>query len=329
METARVIGPVLAEGGDEMFRPLESPSELLWEFTNPLGPPKQFLLPQTDPLLRIRNGADGIELETVYDERATVLINVRSCDAKAFAYLHRMLAADPPDDAYLRRAARTTIVTLACHRPCPLGFCVCCDAGPFLDEGYDVQLTDLGDRWLAEPGGDRGEALLADAGTLFRPALPAELERRRELERAALRAFGTETCHFASAMRRISTGRVAPGLWDTMSDWCLECGGCNFACPTCYCFSVRDRAEDDGWLRCRTWDSCQYAAFTREASGHNPREAHGERVKRRFFHKASAQHYLRDGMVGCVGCGRCVKVCMGVTDMPAVVAAIRKGAWRG
>ncbi len=75
------------------------------------------------------------------------------------------------------------------------------------------------------------------------------------------------------------------------------------------------------------WDSCQYAAFTLEASGHNPRAQRKERMKRRFFHKVSAQYYVRDGMVGCVGCGRCIKVCLGTTNMPAVVAAIRKGKW--
>ena len=128
-------------------------------------------------------------------------------------------------------------------------------------------------------------------------------------------------------MRRISTRRVDDALWDEMSEWCLECGGCNFICPTCYCFSVRDRGGDGTWTRCRTWDSCQYAAFTLEASGHNPRAQHGERMKRRFFHKVSAQYYVRDGMAGCVGCGRCIKVCLGATDMPAVVAAIRKRAW--
>jgi ferredoxin len=50
-------------------------------------------------------------------------------------------------------------------------------------------------------------------------------------------------------------------------------------------------------------------------------------MKRRFFHKVSAQYYTRDGSVGCVGCGRCVQVCLGTTDMPAVVAAVRKGKW--
>jgi len=315
MAEAEVIAPVLAHGGDEVFAAIRSPGQVLWEFTNPLHPPKQFLLPQTDPVVAIRRGSNRYELEAIVDERRRILLNVRSCDVTGLVFLQRMHTADLPDDTYVRRAAAVTVVCLACSQPCPLGFCICSAAGPFAREGYDVQLSDLGDRLLAEVGSERGGELLAAAGD--------------ELEEQAKQMFGEQTCHFGSAMRRVSTGRVAEDLWARMADWCLECGACNFVCPTCYCFSVKDRHESDGWVRCRTWDSCQYAAFTREASGHNPREERGDRIKRRFFHKVSAQYYQRDGMVGCVGCGRCIEVCLGTTDMPAVVAAIRKGEWHG
>jgi ferredoxin len=329
MAEAEVIAPVSMHGGDEVFAPIRSPDEVLWEFINPLHPPKQFLLPQTDPVVAIRRAANGHQMKAVFDERRRVLFNVRSCDVAGLAFLQHMHAADLPDDTYLRRAAAVTIVCLSCSQPCPLGFCVCSGAGPFAREGYDIQLSDLGDRLLAEAGSERGEELLAAAGELFRPATSAEQAWRSELEERAKQLFGEQTCHFASAMRRVSTGRVAEELWASIADWCLECGACNFVCPTCYCFSLNDRPEGDGWLRCRTWDSCQFAAFTREASGHNPREGRQDRIKRRFFHKVSAQYYQRDGVVGCVGCGRCIEVCLGTTDMPAVVAAIRKGEWHG
>jgi ferredoxin len=196
-----------------------------------------------------------------------------------------------------------------------------------LKDGYDVQLTDLGARYLAEVASEKGEAAVLGAANLFRTAMEGEVSERKRLELAARNRFGEETCHFGAAMRRVSTGRVPDALWSKMSDWCLECGGCNLICPTCYCFSVKDLGRDGMWVRCRIWDSCQYAAFTLEASGHNPRAERKQRMKRRFFHKVSAQYYLRDGVVGCVGCGRCIKVCLGTTDMPTVVTAIRKGKW--
>ncbi|MDP2959637.1 MAG: 4Fe-4S dicluster domain-containing protein [Longimicrobiales bacterium] len=336
-EAADVIAPVAGPGGDECFRTIRQAGEVLWDFVNPLDPPKRFLLPQTEPLARIEKKNGSFQVEALHDETPRVLLNVRSCDLKGLLYLRRMHAADLPDESLLRRFESFTLVSLACSTPCPSGFCVCCDAGPFLHEGFDLQLTDLGDAFLAEVGSEKGRRLVEAGDGLFRPATEEEVARRRELEEGALQSFGPETCHFGSAMRRISTRRVADTLWESMAPWCMECGGCTLACPTCYCFSVKDRAEagwEDGddapaWTRCRIWDSCQYEAFTLEASGHNPREAKRERMKRRFHHKVSAQYYQKDGDLGCVGCGRCVLVCMGTTDMPSVVAAIRKGRWEG
>jgi ferredoxin len=300
---------------------------VVWNFQNPLPPPKQFVLPQTEPLVQIKHNGNGYEVEPVRDNSLRFLFNVRSCDAKGIAFLTRMYQMEPADASYLRRAYNLTIINLTCNTPCPLGFCVCTDSGPFLRDGYDVQLTDLGDKYLVEVGSAKGEAAISGVPNLFKPASDNEASQRRQQETEAKKHFELETCHFASAMRRISTGRVQDALWEEMSDWCLECGACNMICPTCYCFSVKDLGSDGSWIRCRMWDSCQYAAFTLEASGHNPRGHRKQRMKRRFFHKVSAQYYQRDAAVGCVGCGRCVKVCLGSTDMPAVVGAIRKGKW--
>lgn len=327
LETKDVIAPALGPCGEIVFSEVHAPEQVLWDFENPLPPPKQFVLPQTDPIVRIQGDGHRTEAAPIYDDRQRVLFNVRPCDAKGIAFLTHMHEMEPADASYMRRAGNLTVISLACNRPCRMGFCVCSDSGPFLNTGHDIQLTDLGEKYLAEIGSAKGEGAVSDAASLFDPATEDEIVQRKKLEAEARERFGEETCHFASAMRRVSTRRVDDALWDRMSDWCLECGACNFICPTCYCFSVKDRGGDGMWTRCRTWDSCQYAAFTLEASGHNPRAQRGERMRRRFFHKVSAQYYVRDGMTGCVGCGRCIKVCLGATDMPAVVAAIRKGAW--
>jgi len=332
MEQGEVIAPTAGHMGDVIFAPIPSPEKVVWHFENALHPPKQFVLPQTEPMVAIRRNGNGYDLEPIYDERKRIIFGIRNCDAKGIAFLDRMHTFELADANYVRRRENVTLISLACNVPCVQCFCICMDAGPFLQDDYDLQLTDLGERLLAEVGSAKGQALLDAAQGLFRPASGGEMKQRMKLEETAKNEFGDVTSHFASAMRRISTGRVDEALWGQMSDWCLECGGCNLICPTCYCFSVKDRKRDgaDGmWVRCRTWDSCQYAAFTLEASGHNPRPERKDRMKRRFFHKVSAQYYKRDGSVGCVGCGRCIKVCLGTTDMPAVVAAIRKGEWHG
>ena len=327
LEHGELIAPTSGPCGEVVFSTIHSPEQVRWDYENPLSPPKQFVLPQTDPIVTIQRNRHGTEVAPIYDDKRRILFNVRPCDAKGIAFLTRMHEMEPADASYLRRSAKLTVISLACNTPCRLGFCICSNSGPFLNSGYDIQLTDLGGKYLAEIRSEKGDSAVSDSASLFGLASDGEVAQRKRLETEARVRFGEETCHFASAMRRISTGRVDDALWDRMSDWCLECGGCNFICPTCYCFSVKDRGTDGKWTRHRVWDSCQYAAFTLEASGHNPRAQHRERMKRRFFHKVSAQYYVRDGMTGCVGCGRCIKVCLGATDMPAVVAAVRKRAW--
>ncbi|MBZ5689529.1 MAG: 4Fe-4S dicluster domain-containing protein [Acidobacteriia bacterium] len=327
LQAGEVVAPVRSSCGDVLFSTITSAEQVVWDFPNSLHPPKELLLPQTDPIVRITRRGQHHEVEPIIDRTRRFLFNVRSCDAKGIAFLTRMQEMEPADASYLRRSNNLTVISLACTTPCQLGFCICTDSGPFLRDSYDAQLTDLGESYLVEVASPKGEAAVAEAQSLFRDATEGEVTQRQKLEDAARRHFGEETCHFASAMRRISTCRVPDALWEKMSDWCLECGGCSVVCPTCYCFSVKDLGCDGTWIRCRVRDSCQYSAFTLEASGHNPRAQRKDRMKRRFFHKVSAQYYKRDGAVGCVGCGRCIKVCLGTTHMPAVVAAIRKGKW--
>ena len=54
LEAGEVIAPVRGPCGDVIFSALRSPTEVLWDFENPLHPPKQFVLPQTDPLVKIK-----------------------------------------------------------------------------------------------------------------------------------------------------------------------------------------------------------------------------------------------------------------------------------
>ena len=52
-----------------------------------------------------------------------------------------------------------------------------------------------------------------------------------------------------------------------------------------------------------------FSLFTLHASGHNPRPGRKERVRQRFMHKLSYFPDRYDGVVSCVGCGRCVIYC--------------------
>ncbi|MFR0734047.1 MAG: 4Fe-4S dicluster domain-containing protein [Oscillospiraceae bacterium] len=72
--------------------------------------------------------------------------------------------------------------------------------------------------------------------------------------------------------------------WDQLSESCLGCGACTFACPTCQCYDIKEFTGNREILRYRCWDSCMYSDFTIMSAG-QPRPTQKERFRQRFLHK--------------------------------------------
>jgi ferredoxin len=99
-------------------------------------------------------------------------------------------------------------------------------------------------------------------------------------------------------------------LWEDLGKKCIECGKCTIACPTCYCFRINDEPgfEENTGKRARCWDSCFYHEFSEVAGGHKFLNSTEERIYFWYTHK-----FIRTpdkfSIPGCVGCGRCTRVC--------------------
>jgi ferredoxin len=327
LSRAQVIAPRSLAGSDVSYDIIQAPTDVQWDYQTSIGPLKRFLFPPSDQMLRWnhRNGGP-LQVEPVYDEAERVFLAVRPCDVAGVLILDRAFAREPEDIHYARRREHSALVALACTQPGPNCFCVCADTGPFLERGYDLQLTPLNGAYLVEVGTEKGASLLRGCESLFRPAPEAALADRQRLARETESRFGEDKSYFAAALRKITFNRVPDDLWRAMGELCLGCGGCAFVCPTCHCFTTADCGQQSEGCRLRLWDSCLYQAYALEASGHNPRAERGQRVKARFLHKLSYQFAQKLGAHGCVGCGRCVTACLGSNDMPAVTARIRRGA---
>lgn len=63
--------------------------------------------------------------------------------------------------------------------------------------------------------------------------------------------------------------------------------------------------------------------FTQMAGGHNPRASQKERVRNRFLHKLK-YHMDRYGVVGCVGCGRCIEKCPVNIDLARIIDDLKE-----
>ncbi|HSK09848.1 MAG TPA: 4Fe-4S dicluster domain-containing protein [Vicinamibacterales bacterium] len=318
----RVVVPRRVTGADVVFADFDEAAPLAWDFVNTSVPPKGLFVPPREVLFHI-DGTRRPALRAPAAEKPIAIFGLRSCDATGLAFLERFFAGRGfEDDAVLGRIRASLRMTVSCEAPGPDCFCVCCDGGPWLTAGFDLQFADLGARLLVDVGSARGEAAIAVAPMLFQPA-GADAVAARARQVAEVDARFERRSYMAAGTKRISLGRVPQEKWEQWADDCQGCGGCCFVCPTCSCFTVTDRATAPGAFdRERAWDACLYEGFTREASGHNPRAARGDRLKRRFFHKMSYQYIEVMGRHGCVGCGRCVGACLGGLDISSVLARI-------
>lgn len=319
-----IAGPVAAGAGEVEYR-IASPEEMLIDgFVNSAISPVRFSYPQTQVLWKYALEG-GPRFVPENGAMRMAIFGIRSCDVAAFRYLERFFGRPPTDTPFAQAASRTLLVSITCQLPGENCFCVCCDGGPFLDDRFDIQLTDLDDRFLLEIGSERGEEAARRASAILKPASKAEIERRKRLAEDVLEKFRI-TSHMATGVRKLTSRQVEEEIWARLAARCIECGGCAFVCPICTCFDVADVCDGEtGGRRERTRDCCQFSGYSREASGFNPRPDKVSRFKRRFYHKLSYFYIQQDGMHGCVGCGRCVSACFGGVDMPAVVNAIRSG----
>ena len=100
-------------------------------------------------------------------------------------------------------------------------------------------------------------------------------------------------------------------MWDEYDSRCINCGRCNFVCPTCSCFTMQDIFyTDNGKVgeRRRVHASCMVDEYTDVAGGGAYRKKNGERMRFKVMHKVF-DYKKRNGYTMCVGCARCDDAC--------------------
>ncbi|NLP04368.1 4Fe-4S ferredoxin [Candidatus Fermentibacteria bacterium] len=241
-----------------------------------------------------------------------VLFGVRPCDARAIALLDRILGGgEKTDSYYIRRRESLVVISIGCTESLETCFCETTGGGPRSTEGSDILLEDLGDRCEASIITEKGVWLAGQIGLEHDPA-------GARTPRGPAPPAGP-AADLAELKKRLDRS-FEDQCWRDIALKCIGCGVCTFLCPACHCFDVIDEETAGVRVRSRIWDSCQFPAFTEQASGYNPRPSAAERFRQRVMHKFS-YCIERYGMPGCVGCGRCVSRCPVNLDIRTVTAS--------
>lgn len=289
---------------------------------------KRFLHPPVERLWQARRESAGFAI--IEDEAAgepLAFIGVRACELRAIAIQDQVfLLGQYPDKSYKIRRDHAFIVAVNCGQAGGTCFCASMDAGPKVDAGFDLSLTELvgKDRHLfvIEVGTAAGADMVK--GLPSRPATEEEIDAAEQVVARTKAQMGRRLD--TSGLKELLQANPDHPRWDEVAERCLTCGNCTNVCPTCFCTTIDDTTDLSGATaeRVRRWDSC----FTLDFSyihGGNVRSSARSRYRQWMTHKLA--HWIDQfGSSGCVGCGRCISWCPVGIDITEEAAAIRATA---
>lgn len=306
IKTGRTIG-VQARGDRFDFAPLASARDLRLDYDVTLQPPKKFFLPPSEVLVTYQVGG---AYQSQCDGEPFTLIGVHPYDMIAINQMDELFQQDNYDAHYMARRNAATIIACDVARASENVFASVMGTA-VVKQGYDILLTDIGDSYVAEAATAKGEKLLGKAKGVAADA--KTLKKREEVwaHNAKSLAKHELKCDVAYLPKLLAKAYKHP-VWEERAKTCFSCGSCNQVCPTCYCFNVQD---DVSWdlqtgTRCRAWDGCLLDGFTKVAPAHEFRKARADRFRHRLYRKAKYVPEKIGGQIACVGCGRCIGVCL-------------------
>jgi sulfhydrogenase subunit beta (sulfur reductase) len=303
------------------FRMVQTGQNRYFDFIPGAQSWKQFLFPPRTTLFETRK--DGAWKIEVNEEPKTryALIGVRACELAAIQIQDKaFLRPDFYDPLYRARREGLFILAVNCLKPAGTCFCVSMGTGPRHRAGFDLCLTELDDQFLVEIGSELGRSLIARR-TFDLPSAFVQNTANQEIERA-VKSMGRSMD--TSDLPDLLLDHLETDRWTEVGKRCLACGNCTQVCPTCFCWDVTDNVDLLNTLsrRERLWDSCFNLNYSRVFGG-NSRPTIRSRYRQWLTHKV-ASWKGQFGVLGCVGCGRCITWCPVGIDLTEEVAAVRK-----
>ena len=307
LSESTVAAPV-AKLNKYAFADVDSFDEIVLDYNTSLLSPRKHFYPPNEAVLAFELGP-APAARPVIEAEPRVILGVHPCDVAATWILDAAFTDSPADPNYVEKRKKAVIIGMNCAKPCD-EFCFCKDMKTYsATEGFDLMLTDIGGKYFVEVGSGRGEALLV--GGDFAAATAQDLKALQEWQDKKEKNFKNRIPYDTKFLPEILGQSDTSLVWEAIGRKCFSCASCNTACPTCYCFNMKDEvtASLAQGVRRRIWDSCQLAEFTEVAGGEVFRKDRSARLRHRFNRKGKwlLEKY---GKLGCVGCGRCDRNCL-------------------
>ncbi|WP_099469376.1 anaerobic sulfite reductase subunit AsrA [Konateibacter massiliensis] len=252
---------------------------------------KEVLLPISQTLFYFTED----EVKEADAPKKGAIVFLRSCDLHGVKRLDEMYLNNGPSDHYYKRLRENVIfVLMGCEKS--FDSCFCVDMGTNISDNYDMSIDRCENGYQLDCKSPK-----------FEEALKKYAVREKKVTSAAV----TETKTRVNIPANLSYQIANASLWREYDSRCINCGRCNFVCPTCTCFTMQDIFYTDNGRageRRRVWASCMVDGYTDVAGGGNYRSKNGDRMRFKVLHKV-LDYKERNGYHMCVGCGRCDDIC--------------------
>lgn len=223
------------------------------------------------------------------------VIFLRSCDLHALKRLDDMYLGNGPADYYYKRIRdNIKLVLIGCRQSFESCFCV--SMGTNISENYDMSVNAAGSTYEINCKDAAWNQFFLDLNASRHLVVPDQVH---------------ENPTVVKIPENLTIDVARSSMWEQYNRRCINCGRCNFVCPTCTCFTMQDLYYTENAKvgeRRRVWASCMVDGFTDVAGGGSCRRKNGERMRFKVLHKV-LDYKQRHGYHMCVGCGRCDDIC--------------------
>lgn len=257
---------------------------------------KEILTPMSETLFFFTE-REMKEADFSFKDFRDAVIFLRSCDMHAVKRLDQIYLQNGKSEDWFYKRVREHIkfALIGCAESFEDCFCVDMKSNK-TDDGYVFSVDEIDGKFYV----DAKDKVLAEI-----------FHKNSEAEGNITPRYVTENKVRVSVPENISNDIYKSKIWDEYTARCINCGRCNFVCPTCTCYTMQDVFyTENGKVgeRRRVAASCMVDGYTNVAGGGQYRKTNGERMRFKALHKIY-DFRRRFGYDMCVGCGRCDTVC--------------------